>query len=191
MTKTFASRPIVPPTFFVKVLLPFAIPMLMTAALVILVGESWPRNIAPGSGLKMFGFGASALTSLIVWRFITRRIEDMRVLKVAAAICGVAGLMGWPVWTVGVLPSVNGFSVGSQESVRMTLMRTDITTISRSRAVNHWAWLRPEVPTARAKAGRYFISEQTYQRWNEQRPSTVKVTISEGLLGAQIVTGYE
>lgn len=165
--------------------------MLLTAALVILVGESWPRNIAPGSGLKMFGFGASALTSLIIWRFITRRIEDMRVLKVAAAICGVAGLMGWPVWTVGVLPSVNGFSVGSQESVRMTLMGTDITTISRSRAVNHWAWLRPEVPTARAKAGRYFISEQTYQRWNDQRPSTVKVTISEGFLGAQIVTGYE
>lgn len=191
MTKTFASRPIVPPTFFVKVLLPFAIPMLLTAALVILVGESWPRNIAPGSGLKMFGFGASALTSLIIWRFITRRIEDMRILKVAAAICGVAGLMGWPVWTVGVLPSVNGFSVGSQASVRMTLMRTDITTISRSRAVNHWAWLRPEVPTARAKAGRYFISEQTYQRWNDQHPSTVKVTISEGLLGAQIVTGYE
>jgi hypothetical protein len=181
----------VPPTFFVKVLLPFAIPMLLTAALVILVGESWPRNIAPGSGLKMFGFGVSALTSLIVWRFITLRIEDMRILKVAAAICGVVGLMGWPVWTVGVLPSVNGFSVGPQESVRMELTRTDITTISRSRAVNHWAWLRPEVPTARAKAGRYFISEQVYQRWNDQRPSTVNVTISKGLLGAQIVTGYE
>jgi hypothetical protein len=47
------------------------------------------------------------------------------------------------------------------------------------------------MPTARAKAGRYFISEQIYQRWNDQRPSTVNVTISKGLLGAQIVTGYE
>lgn len=191
MTETQASRPIVPPTFFVKLLLPFAIPKLLTTALVILVGESWPRNIAPGSGLKMWGFGASVLTSLIVWRFITLGIRDTRVHKVAAVMCGVVGLMGWPVWSVGVLPSVNGFSFGSQESVRMTLTRTEITTVSRSRAFNHWAWLRPEVPTARAKAGRYFISEQIYQRWNDQRPSTVNVTISEGLLGAQIVTGYE
>jgi hypothetical protein len=191
VTKTKASRPIVPPTFFVKLLLPFAIPMLLTVALVIIVGESWPRNIAPGSGLKMWGFGASALTSLIVWRFITRSIGDMRVHKVAAVICAVVGVMGWPVWTVGVLPSVNGFSLGRQETVRMTLTRTEITTISRSRAVNHWAWMRPEAPTARAKAGRYFISEQTYQRWNDQRPSTVNITVSKGLLGAQVVTGSE
>ena len=191
MTKTKASRPIVPPTFFVKLLLPFAIPMLLTVALVIIVGESWPRNIAPGSGLKMWGFGASALTSLIGWRFITRSIGDMRVHKVAAVICAVVGVMGWPVWTVGVLPSVNGFSLGRQETVRMTLTRTEITTISRSRAVNHWAWMRPEAPTARAKAGRYFISEQTYQRWNDQRPSTVNITVSKGLLGAQVVTGSE
>jgi hypothetical protein len=191
VTKTQASRLIVPPTFFVKLLLPFAIPMLLTAALVIFVGESWPRNIAPGSGLKLPGFGASVLTSLIVWQFITRSFGDKRVHKMAAIMCGVVGLMGWPVWSVGALPSLNGFSLGPRESVRMTLTRTEITTVSRSRAVNHWAWLQPEVPTARARAGRYFISEQTYQRWNNQRPSTVNVNISEGLLGAQIVTGYE
>lgn len=165
--------------------------MLLTAALVILVGESWPRNIAPGSGLKLPGFGASVLTSLMVWWLITRSIGDRRVHKMAAVMCGVVGLMGWPVWTVGVLPSANGFSHGRQESVRMALIRTEITTISRSRAFNHWAWLRPEVSTTGPKEGRYFISEQTYQRWNERRPSTVNVTISEGLLGAQIVTGYD
>jgi len=191
MTKTQASRPIVPATFFVELMLPFTIPMLLTAALVILVGESWPRNIPPGSGLKVPGFGASVLTSLIVWQFITRSIGDKRVHKMAAVMCGVVGLMGWPVWSVGVLPSVNGFSLGPGVSVRMTLTRTEITTVSRSRAFNHWAWLRPEVPTARVKAGRYFISEETYQRWNDQRPSTVTVTISKGLLGAQIVTGFE
>lgn len=180
-----------PPTFFVKLLLPFAIPMLLTTALVILVGDSWPRNIAPGSGLKVPGFGASVLTSLIVWHFMTRSIVDKRVHNMAALMCGVVGLMGWPVWSVGVLPSVNGFSLGSQESVRMSLTRTEITTVSRSRAFNHWAWLRPDVPTAGTKAGRYFISEETYQRWNDQRPSTVNVTISIGLLGAQIVTGFE
>lgn len=191
MTKSQTSRPIVPPTFFVKLLLPFATPMLLTVALVVFVGESWPRNIAPGSGLKAQGFVASALTSLIVWRFITHSVGDERVHRMAAVTCGVVGLMGWPVWTVGVLPSVNGYRIGAQETFRMTLMRTEITTVSRSRAVNHWAWLQPVVPTERAKAGRYFISEQTYQGWHDQRPGTVNVSISKGLLGADIVTGFE
>ena len=191
MTTTQVSRPIVPPTFFAKLLLPFAIPMLLTVALVIFVGESWPRNIAPGSGLKVLGFGASILTSVVVWYCMTRNISDKRVHKMAALICGVVGLMGWPVWSVGVLPSVNGFSLGPRDSVRMTLARTEITTVSRSRDFNHWAWLQPEAPTSGVKAGRYFISEETYQRWNDQRPRTVNVTISKGLLGAQIATSFE
>jgi hypothetical protein len=165
--------------------------MLLTVALVVFVGESWPRNIAPGSGLKTQGFVASALTSLLVWRFIMRSIGDKRVHKMAAVMCGVVGLMGWPVWTVGVLPSVNGYNIGAEATFRMTLMRTEITTVSRSRKVHHWAWLQPVVPIERAKAGRYFISEQTYQRWNDQRSGTVNVSISKGLLGADIVTGFK
>lgn len=114
-----------------------------------------------------------------------------RVHKMAAPICGLVGVMGWLVWSVGVLPSVNGFCLGPREKVRMTLMRTQITPVSRSRAFNHWAWLRPEAQNARAEAGRYFISVETYQRWNEQQPSTVTVTIAPGLLGAQVVTGFD
>jgi len=178
VTKTQASRLIVPPTFFVKLLLPFAIPMFLTVALVILVGESWPRNIAPGSGLKLPGFGASVLTSLIVWQFITRSFGDKRVHKMAAIMCGVVGLMGWPVWSVAVLPSLNGFSLGPRESVRMTLTRTEITTVSRSRAVNHWAWLRPECTTGGARAGRYFSHCKTLRRVNNPQPSTVTTVAS-------------
>lgn len=191
MSKDTASRAIVPPAFFVKLLMPFAIPMLFTAVLVIFVGERWPRNIAPGSGLKVLGFGAAVLTCLIVWHFVTRGIGDKRVHKMAALVCGVVGLMGWPVWSVGVLPSVNGFSLGPKKSVRMMLERTEFTVVSRSSARNHWAWLRPQTQDPYAGAGRYFISEATYRQWNEQRPSIVTVSIAQGLLGAQIVIDYE
>lgn len=191
MKNNQAPRTIVPPSFFAKLMLPFAFPMLVTLALVILVGESWPRNIAPGSGLKLAGLVATALTGAMVWHRATRSIADRRAHKMAALMCAVTGLMGWPVWTVGVLPSVNGISLGPQSAVRMALERTEVTTVSRSSALNHWAWLRPLSPDAEVVAGRYFIPEATYQRWNSEQPSTVTVTTARGLLGAQVVTGYE
>lgn len=171
--------------------MPFVIPILLTFALVVFVGDSWPRNISPGSGLKMPGFVAAVLTSLIVWHLITRSIADRRIHEVAALICGVVGLMGWPVWSVGVLPSVNGLSLGPERALQMSLERTEVTTVSRSRDLNHWAWLRPEGANNSAHAGRYFIPEGIYQNWNSRQPSTVTVTIAEGLLGAQVVTSFE
>jgi hypothetical protein len=187
VTKDRTSRPDVPPRFFAGLLLPFAVPMVLTAALVIVVGESWPRQIAPGSGLKLAGLGASALTTILVWHRVTHGIADRRVRKMAALICGMVGLLGWPVWSVGILPSINGASLGPATTQRMVLERTDSTPVSRSRARNHWAWLR----SGDARADRYFISEELYTRWNSQRPDTVTVTIAPGLLGAEVVTGYE
>ena len=191
MKAAAASRPIVPPSFFPKLLLPFAIPILVTFALVILVGERWPRTIAPGSGLALAGLGATALTGVLVWHRVTSGMSDKRVHQMAALMCGVTGLMGWPVWSFGVLPSVNGFSLGPQEQVRMVLERTEVTTVSRSSQLNHWAWLRPVTSTDAAGAGRYFIPEATYRQWNDQRPGMVTVTVAGGLLGAQVVISYE
>lgn len=171
--------------------MPFVIPILLTFALVVFVGDSWPRNIAPGSGLKMPGFAAAGLTSLVVWHLITRSIADRRIHKEAAIICGVVGLMGWPVWSVGVLPSVNGLSLGLERALQMRLERTEVTTVSRSRDLNHWAWLRPEGQKPRVQPGRYFIPEGIYQDWYSRQPSTVTITIAEGLLGAQVVTSFE
>ena len=179
-----------PPRFFVQVLLPFAIPALVTLALLVLVGGDWPRNIPPGSGLKLAGFVAAAVTSLLVWRFATRRLADGRVQKAAALLCGVTGLMGWPIWSVGVLPSVNGYSLGAPDTVRMVFERTEVTTVSRTSKLNHWAWLRPEVPGSRLQAGRYFIPEDVYEDWTGRQPRTVGVTIAPGTLGAEVVTGY-
>ncbi|MFL0672034.1 MAG: hypothetical protein ACJLS3_11615 [Erythrobacter sp.] len=187
MTKDRTSRPDVPPRFFAGLLLPFAVPMVLTMALVILVGESWPRQIAPGSGLKLAGLGASALTTILVWHRVTHGIADRRVRKMAALICGMVGLLGWPVWSIGILPSINGASLGPATTQRMVLERTESTPVSRSRARNHWAWLR----SGDAPADRYFISEELYARWNSQRPETVTVTFAPGLLGAEVVTGYE
>jgi hypothetical protein len=186
-----APRTIVPPSFFAKLMLPFAIPMVVTLALVVLVGESWPRNIAPGSGLKLAGFSASALTGAIVWHRITRGHADQRVHKIAALLCAVTGLMGWPVWSLGVLPSFNGIRLGPPEAVRMALERTEVTTVSKSSQLNHWAWLRPASPETEAEAGRYFIPEATYQQWASERPRTVTVTFAHGLLGARVVVGYQ
>jgi hypothetical protein len=191
MKDAHASRTIVPPSFFAKLMLPFAIPMLVTLALVLLVGESWPRNIAPGSGLKLAGFVATALTGAMVWHRITRSIADRRAHKMAALVCAVTGLMGWPVWSVGVLPSVNGIRLGPPEAVRMALERTEVTTVSKSSQLNHWAWLQPASPGPEAEAGRYFIPEATYQQWASERPRTVTVTFARGLLGARVVVGYQ
>ncbi len=180
-----------PQSFFPKLLLPLVVPFVVTIVLVFMVGEDWPRNIAPGSGLKLAGFVASAAVCLIAWRFATRAVADRRAHMFAALLCGVVGLMGWPVWSVGVLPSVNGFSLAPAQTVRMRLERTQTSTVTRSTKLNHWAWLRPLAPGPAAEAGRYFIPEQTYARWNRDQPDIVTVTRARGLLGAQVVTGYE
>lgn len=190
MKKDRASRPVVPPRFLVQIVLPFALPILVTFVLVILVGEAWPRNIAVGSGLKLAGLVTTAITSLIVWRFATHAATDPRVRKFAALMCMVTGLMGWPVWCVGVLPSINGVSLGPPQTIRMTLERTEVTTVSRSRKLNHWAWLRPESAELPVQAGRYFIPEGIYEDWTRRQPAAVAVTIAPGMLGAQVVTGY-
>ncbi len=56
MNPSRSSRAAVPQTFFVKLMLPFAVPITVTMALVLAVGERWPRSIAPGSGLKLAAF---------------------------------------------------------------------------------------------------------------------------------------
>ncbi len=186
-----SQRTLVPPSFFPKLMLPFVLPIAITLALVGLVGEAWPRNIAPSSGLKLAGLLATAVLASGVWWWAVRAIADRRAHQMAAVVCAVTGLMGWPVWSVGIMPSINGMALGPEQSVTMTLERTEATSIKNSSKQHHWAWLQPASPDSAAGAGRYFISEATYQRWNEEQPRSVTVTIAEGLLGAQVVVRYE
>jgi hypothetical protein len=181
----------VPPSFFPKLALPFALPIAVTLALAGLVGEAWPRNIAPGSGLKLAGLLATAVLAYGVWWWAVRSIPDRRAQQMAAVVCGVTGLMGWPVWSVGIMPSINGMALEPEQSVTMILERTESTSIKQSRERHHWAWLQPALPGSAAGAGRYFIPEAVYQRWSMENPRNVRVSIAEGLLGAQVVTRYE
>lgn len=181
-------RTIVPPSFFASIVLPFFVPFALTLILIAFVGESWPRNLVPGSGLKLIGLVATALTGLLSWKIAVRGLNDIRAHKAAALLVTITGLMGWPVWTVGFLPSINGIHVEDQQTVSMILERTETTTVSRSRKRNHWAWLRPINPGSLAGSGRYFITEETYARWELEEPREVELIVGQGILGAQVVS---
>lgn len=135
--------------------MPFALTLILIAS----VGESLPRNLVPSSGLKFIGLAATTLTSLLSWKIAVHSLNDIRAHKAAALMVTITGLMGWPVWTVGFLPSINGIHVEDQQTVTMILERIETTNVSRSRKRNHWAWLRPSNLGSLAGGGRYFIIE--------------------------------
>jgi hypothetical protein len=189
MDKPRLGRPVVTASFFGKILLPFAIPFLVTFALMVLVGDRWPRDIAPGSGLKLAGFLAAMAAAVMVWRLIVRNETDRRVRMFAGVVCLVTGLMGWPVWSFGVLPSINGSVLSGENVIRTTLQRTEATPISKQRGHHHWAWLKSESETDVAFSGRYFISEELYNAWSVTAPPSVELTIAKGILGANVITG--
>lgn len=190
MRKTRSPRTTVPAGFFPKLLLPFAAPILLTLLLALLVGEQVPRTIAPGSGLKLAGLCCAALFAAIAWRWSVRSIADRRAHAFAALACVVTGLLGWPVWTMGILPSVNGLSLHDTQTIRMALERTEITTISRSRSLNHWAWLRADTSGPLTGSGRYIIPETVHADWARRHGSRVNLTVAQGLLGATVVLSY-
>lgn len=185
------ARAKVPATFHAKLMLPFAAPILVTFVLLALVGDQWPRDIAPGSGLKIAGLCTTAVSAFACWLFAVRAVDDRRVRGFAALLCAITGLMGWPVWSVGVLPSINGSVLAEPSAVRMTVERTEATHKSKSKGFYHWVWLKADTGNARLYSGRYFISEDVYERLNRTTPDIVTVNVARGLLGAQIVTGLE
>lgn len=190
MRKTRSPRTIVPAGFFPKLLLPFAVPILLTLLLAVLVGEQVPRTIAPGSGLKLAGLCCAVMLAAIAWRWSIRCIADRRAHAFAALACTVTGLLGWPVWTMGILPSVNGLSLHDTQTIRMALERTEVTTVRRSRSLNHWAWLKADSSGSLAGTGRYIIPEAVHADWARRHGSTVTLTVAQGLLGAAVILSY-
>lgn len=172
-------------------MLPFAVPILLTFALVLLVGDKWPRDIASGSGLKLAGLCCAAVTSLIVSLCAVGQLTDRRVRAFGGILCAATGLLGWPVWSTGVLPSINGAALSEPIIVPMTLERTETTHKSKSRDLYHWAWLRAQDDDSLIASGRYFVSETVFERLNTLERGTVGVTVAKGLLGAQVVIGFD
>ena len=65
MERTLPSQhlsrpPTLPASFLLKMALPLVSPVALTVFISITVGETWPRSIAPGSGLMLQGLIASA-----------------------------------------------------------------------------------------------------------------------------------
>ena len=191
MGKLSSVQATVPRGWHVKAILPFALPIIVTFALLILVGDRWPRDIAPGSGLKLAGFGVAVVTSYIVWYFTVRGVKEPSVRRFIAIFCGVTGVMGWPVWSTGVLPSINGAVLAEVNSARMTVERTEKTHKSKSRDYYHWAWLESENGHYSSLSGRYFITEDLYLKLNNNAPPNVDVSFAQGLLGANVVVSID
>ena len=83
MARKKTERPVVPGRVFLLALLPFAIPAGFT--LLLALGFNWPRDLAPGSGLKLAGFVATAATALAVWGYSVRGLDDRQARGRAAA----------------------------------------------------------------------------------------------------------
>lgn len=186
MTRGRNGRSVVPGRVPGLALIPFAIPAGLS--LLIGVGLDWPRDIAPGSGLKLPGLLATALTALVAWRLSVRGLGDPRVRRLSALLCLLVALLAWPIWSVGVLPSVNGAVLRDVRTLAMRLERTEATAQRHSPDFHHWAWLVPIDAAAGIGGGRHFISKPTYDRLTAERPATVAVDVATGFLGAIVVT---
>jgi hypothetical protein len=196
MERTLPSQhlsrpPTLPASFLLKMALPLVLPVALTVFISITVGETWPRSIAPGSGLMLQGLIASAIFSTLAWRITGGAFDDEQVRKLAAIICAVTGLMGWPIWTTGILPSINGAFLGQERVEPMRLGKLDVSRPKGSvGSPNYSAWLEPINRGGAIDGGRYYISEEVYQRLESQKPVAIRVAHSRGLLGAVVVTDY-
>ncbi len=149
MERTLPSQhlsrpPTLPASFLLKMALPLVLPVALTLFISITVGETWPRSIAPGSGLMLQGLIASAIFSTLAWRITGGVFDDEQLRKLAAIICAVTGLMGWPIWTTGILPSINGAFLGQERVEPMRLGKLDVSRPKGSvGSPNYSAWLEP------------------------------------------------
>lgn len=65
--------------------MPLLVSITLTLILIFLVGESWPRHIAPGSGLNLVGLGATAFTSFLAWEIAICGVSDVSSKSGSAA----------------------------------------------------------------------------------------------------------
>lgn len=172
-------------------LLPFAGPMLLSMALVLLttLGPPLP-TLAPGEGWRLAPWGAMA--ALLGWWWVVRRIgrttqrADWR--RAAAALALGMSVLSVPVWALGVMQWVNGRLAAEAQATRVPLQGLSTSAQSRSRTPYHWAHL-PGDAEAGLPAGRYLLDSGHHAAWTAQPPTTVTVHHARGLLGARVVAG--
>ena len=166
---------------------PLPVAIASTFALLLMVGERFPRQLAPGEGLWSWGLLLSAVIATVLWAAMRTGQREPRLAGLLTALLVVTSLLAWPTWTWGVLPSINGVRVSNVQTTTMRLQRLEQTTVSKSRERNHWAHLTPTVPGPPLAKGRYFIARDTYDLWQPGAPRDVVVDHGTGLLGARVV----
>ena len=189
-SRQFLRSTTVAASFQLTMALPFVLPVALSLIIFVTIGESWPRNIAPGSGLRLPDLMASVVIATLTWHQMVRILACERLRRFAAIACAATGLMGWPIWTVGVLPSINGAMLDQEQVEPMRLGGLDVTRSAKS-STYYSAWLEPVDPNAPIDGGRYVISEVVYQRLASRKPAGVKVAYAKGLLGAQVIIDYQ
>lgn len=188
MKRLHPRKAAVPVRVLIRALLPFGVPIFLILAFLLIAGPGMPRDIAPGSGLKLAGLVATLVTTGVVMVVSVRGISERRVRGLARVLCLLVGLMAWPVWSVGVLPFVNAIALHGERTVLMTLERTEATSIKNSPEQHHWAWLTPNADGTGVSPGRHFIPKATFDLWAAEKPASVDVEVATGLLGATVVT---
>lgn len=172
-------------------LLPFAGPMVLSMALVLLttLGPPLP-TLAPGQGWRLAPWGA--LAALLGWWWVLRRIgrttERTDWRRAAAALALGMSVLSVPVWALGVMQWVNGRFAAQALTTRVPLQGLSTSAQSRSRTPYHWAHL-PGDAAAGLPAGRYLLDSGHHAAWTAQPPATVTVHHARGLLGARVVAG--
>ncbi len=169
---------------------PFLIAIVATMLLVLFVGDDIPRNIAYGSSLAAWGLATAIISAVIPFAILRNKWPQPVMRRMALGLCGIGAFMSWPVWTMGILPTINGMHIGTLQTSEMRLDRLETSHASKSRKIYHWAYLQPVSPTAALDGGRYFVSANEHRRWSKTRPQTIQISHVTGLLGAQIVTAY-
>lgn len=170
---------------------PFPATIFATLLLAWLASDAVPRDIAPGSSLGLPGIVAAILSWGVVVGLVRRHWPEEIARRAASFIAAISALASWPVWTMGLLPSVNGLSLEAPVTSPMRVERIEITRASRTGKLHHWAWLKPQGPLTPLAAGRYLLDEQEYARLDRRNSDMAQVVHARGLLGAQTVLSVE
>lgn len=170
--------------------LPFPLAIVTTLLFVFTIGRRFPRDIAPGSSLVLPGLLLAVAVMLFVIAYARRLWIDDAPRRFMLILCGATSLMAWPVWTTGILPSINGMSLGSERVSAMRVVHLTTSQASKGRQIYYWATLAPADGASGVGAGRYFVPAGIYDAWQSPTGRAVKVVHATGLLGAQVVLDY-
>lgn len=171
--------------------LPFPLAIGATFALVLLVGERFPRQLAPDATLAPAGLAMTLLAMGAILSVIWRQWTDDAPRRFALLLVTLTSLLAWPVWTIGIAPSVNGMRLGPQQASTMRVVELTMSRASKGRSIYYWARLRPADARSRVGAGRYFVPQHIHERWQARTGAEVTVRHATGLLGAETIISFE